>query len=161
MRGRDTVWSRVSTRRRGLIALLGLGLVIGVVGAVVLLGQVDPCMSGSGSGSCPSLADVNGVRYTVSVGHALRGIEPDLTPYAAISRTNVPGRFAEMQAYAVDGVDPAVLLIARSVIRDGDEGPYRMLTVLHGDRGSIWPSFCEDLPDERLFVQPECGAPAH
>ena len=149
-------------RNKVVVGLLAILAVVSAVGFGLMVSRLgdDGCMSGSGSASCPTLADVNGVRYTVSIGQAFKNIEPDLSPYAAISRTNAPDRFAEMQAYSVAGFDPAVLLITRTTVGAGDEGPYRMLTVVGRERSSIWPAFCDYLPEERLLAQPECGAPA-
>lgn len=154
----------VVNRRGRLAALIGLGLImVGISIALVIgpyIGGGDACMRGSDRGSCPALADVNGVGYSFSVGLALLDIEDDLTSFGDISRTNAPEYFSETTAYSVTGIDPTVLLIARAAPIDGDEGPYRMLSVLRGDHESMWPEFCQYLTQYRRDAQPECETTA-
>lgn len=146
-------------RRAGLVGLLGLVLIGGFIGVFYASNQ-DWCMTGSGGGaSCPTLADVNGVRYTVSVGHELVDIEPALTPFAPITRTNVPGHFSEMTTFQIRDIDPTAVLVApaQSVL-DEDVGPYRLL---HGpNNANAYPALCEFIPVELRFDDRRCGAPA-
>ena len=119
----------------------------------------EPWGCGMGA-ACPAMADVGGVRYSVSVGLDLMEIEGDLTAFAPIAQTNVPSYFAETTVFSVGGIDPTVLLIARAAPLDGDAGSYRMLSTLRGDHAAAWPQFCRYLQGERLTAQPECTSVA-
>jgi hypothetical protein len=148
------------TRRRAF--LLGFGFI-----ALVLTGAIawqlyqvrDSCMNVASGGSCPTLADVGNVRYTVSTGQELLDAERALTPYGSITQTNVPQQFAEMQVYALSDIDPAALLVARAnEAFDPGDGPYRLLFRLGGNRDGVWPALCDYLMPERRATQPECEA---
>ncbi len=147
----------MSSTRARIAALLGLSLLVVGISIVLFLGSADGCMTGSSNASCPTLAEVNGVRYSFSVGLALLDIEDDLTAFGQISRTNVPDYFSETTVYSVTGIDPKVLLIGRAAPMQSDEGPYRLLSVFGGDHTSIWPAFCQYLTELRRYSQPGCG----
>lgn len=145
------------TRRRGRIAaLLGLLLLFIGISFVMFLGSVDGCMAASSNGSCPALADVNGVRYAVGAGQNLIGVEPVLFPYGSITKTNVPQVLAEPTAYSISGIDPAVVLVARSAQDADSGGAFRLLLVNRESRAAAWPALCQYLTPDRREAQPEC-----
>ena len=150
------------TARRGF--LLGFGIAAAILLAVIgwqLYQMRDSCMSIAGGGSCPTLADVAGVRYTVSVGQDLVDVEDSMTAHGEIGQTNVPQMFDGMTVYAIDGIDPGALLVARTREEfDRGDGPYRLLFVFGDERSGVWPTLCEYLELERRLAQPECRLPA-
>lgn len=123
---------------------------------VVVLGACTSEPWGCGMGAaCPAMADVNGVRYALSGSVDLPGIEPALTPYAPISQSNSSAAFADGTAFAVDGIDPSVLLVARSSPDDGEPGDYRELWSLADDPFPV--AMCMYMTPQRQAVQDECG----
>ena len=140
---------------------MGFGLAAGILLAVIAW-QVyqlrDSCMNILSGGSCPTMADVAGVRYYVSTGMDLVDIEDSLTPYSQITQSNVPQQFAESTAYAIAGIDPGVLLVARSSEEfDPGDGAYRLLRTADGDSSVVYPALCRHLPQFRREAQPECN----
>jgi hypothetical protein len=135
-----------------------------VVGAIVLavvaiagfmyLRQLGSCIDGgAGNASCPALAEVNGISYGVSGPVNLEGIEENLSFYAPIGRSNVGTALSEMTAFSITGVDPLVLLIARSA-PDEPGGPYRELWSVADDP---FPSaLCAYVPPGGAGRYPEC-----
>ena len=105
---------------------------------------------------CPAMADVGGVRYAVSTSYDLVDIQDDLRPYASISRTNSAGSFADESVFAVAGIDPTVLLVALNLQAPGQDGEYRLLQTLHGDREAAYPALCAYLPDKLRMVTDAC-----
>jgi hypothetical protein len=128
------------TGRNGVIALAVLALALGIIWGISVLGNLvgGDCMSGSDSASCPALAEVNGVRYSVSASRGVVIGASDLTAYGPITRTNVPGHFSELTAYALTGVAPGAVLAAPAT--DLIDSPYRLLT--GPDRASAFPALC-------------------
>ena len=85
-------------------------------------------MNGAGGASCPSLAEVNGVRYAVSVARGSLVTERDLTPFAPIARTNVPSYFTAQTAFQIGDISPTSLLAAPAArVFNEDDSPYRIL----------------------------------
>lgn len=146
------------TARRGF--LIGFGIVAIVLTAAIgwQIYQVrDTCMNVLGGGSCPTLADVGDVRYTVSTGLDLIDIEPALSPHGTIRQTNAPRAFEGSTVYAVRDIDPQVLLVARANESfDPGDGAYRLLLVQYGDRSSMYPTLCDYLTEARRAAQSEC-----
>jgi hypothetical protein len=153
-------YRRVTSRRQGLVALLGLLLVFGLISVVFLLGRGDGCMSGNDSGSCPTLADVNGVRYGVGVAQDLVDIEGALTEYGLIARTNVPDYFFGRTAYSISGIDPALVLVAHNAVGQTTAGRYRFLFALDTNTDAAFPALCDYLLVESRQADPRCSAPA-
>lgn len=150
----------MSGRRVVLVAVLAVAAVGAVIAGVYLLGIRDSCMNVMSGGSCPTLAEVDGARYTVSVGMELVDIEPDLTAFGEITRSNVPAIFADTTAYAVSGIHPAVLLVAHANEQfDAGDGPYRLLFAHSGSREGVWPRFCDYLPVIERHIK-ECSVSA-
>lgn len=147
----------MTNRRTGLFALLGLVAIFVAIGAVLFLGQLDPCMSGSGGGSCPALADVNGVRYYVSSAWDLVNTDGALTPYADISRTNSSMSFLSMTTYALAGVEPGDALVAENNRTDQHPWKYRLL---HSDIGNhaAYPALCRYIRPNDLARFGNCPA---
>jgi len=145
------------SRRQGLVGVLGLGLIVAVIWLVRMLGEVGSCMDPGAGGSCPTLADVNGVRYGVSVAHELVDIDAALSPFAPIGRTNVPDHFAEMTTFRILAIDPTAALAAPArAVYDEDVGPYRLL---YGPNSlSAYPALCNYLPAHLRVVNEQCGA---
>jgi hypothetical protein len=131
-----------------------------VVLALAVVTLANACTSepwGCGMGSaCPAMADVDGARYAVSGAVDLPGIEAHLTPYAPISASNMSAAFADQNALAVDGVDPRVLLVVRSVPSHGEPGAFRELWSLADDPFPV--EFCHFMTAQAQAVQPECAA---
>lgn len=149
----------MTSRRARIGALVGLTLLVVGISVVYFLGSRDACMSGSDRGSCPALADVNGVRYEVSVAHPLIDIDSDLTPFAPISRTNVSGYFSELTTFQIRGFDPTDVLVApaRTALEE-DVGPFRLL--FGPNSGRAYPALCDYIPIEFRLGNERCGAPA-
>ena len=145
----------------GLLAVLAAAAAIGFGLMLTFVGR-DACLDGSGEGaSCPALAVVNGTRYGVGTRTQLVDAEDALTPYGDIERTNVPEHFAEMTAYSLSGIDPALVLVARSGPTPDDGGPYRLMFVIGGgDSDAAWPAICRYFPEDKLIADDRCGAPA-
>ena len=148
-------------RNNVVFALLGLLAVVSAIGfglMVVQLGR-DSCMDGGGSGgSCPVLAEVGSVRYSVGVASAYIDLEQDLAPYAPIVRTNAPGNFAELTTFRIANLDPAAVLAAPARhVSDEDVGPYRLLFGPDSDRA--WPALCRYFPIELRHASDECAVP--
>ena len=106
----------------------------------------DLCMTGSKGGSCPALADVDGIRYYVGGSRELVNVDGALTPYGEIAQTNVPEALNETTAYSLAGIDPKLALVGMSTRLVGDaRGPYRLLMADLGD-SPVWPALCRYLP---------------
>jgi hypothetical protein len=103
--------------------------------------------------SCPALADVNGVRYTVSGGEVLESINRVLLPYGTMSRTNAPSFFAGDGVLQVAGIDPKALLVAIGAPSDEPNHEY---VLLFGPEAGAWPGLCEFIPAAAQAAQPEC-----
>lgn len=148
------------SRRAGIVAVVLLAIVLAGISVFLYVRNLDPCMTGSeGGGSCPTLADVNGVRYTVGIAHELVEIEPDLTPFAPITRTNVPEQFSEMTTFQIRGIDPADVLVAPAKpVLDEDVAPYRLLYGPTSNRA--YPALCDYIPIQLRLGDDRCGAPA-
>jgi len=148
------------TARRGF--LLGFGIAAAILLAVVgwqVYQMRDSCMNIASGGSCPALADVSGVRYTVSTGRDLVNVENALTEFGDITQTNVPQMFDGMTVYALGTIDPKALLVARAREEfDPGDGAHRLLFALSGERSGVWPALCDYLPADRRQIQPECQA---
>jgi len=144
-------------RRAGLVGFLGLLVLFAGIGAVMFLGQLDPCMrGGSTGGSCPALADVNGLRYSVGVARGIVLTEADVSPYHPISRTNVPDQFSELVAYEITGVDPSTALAApANHVLDEDDSSFRILWPQPGK--SPFPALCRYLDAAEQSMLVECG----
>src|SRR5215213_8434578 len=103
-------------RSKVIVGLFALLATVSAIGFGLMFTQIghDSCLDDRGivAGSCPSLAEVNGVRYTISVARGVAVEEPDLTAYARINRTNVPDYFRELQTYTIDGIPAAAILVA-------------------------------------------------
>ncbi len=142
----------------GLFAVLAAASAIGFGLMFSRLGG-DACLDRFGEGAaCPALAVVNGTRYSVGVPTELVGVENALTPYAEITRTNVPEQFAELTAYALAGVDPTLALVAYTQPGPGDPpGSYRLMFVTGGDDADgAWPAIRPYLPAVHRCADEEC-----
>ena len=144
----------------GVLAALAVVSAIGFGLMFMRLGN-DSCLDGGDmfGASCPTLAEVNGVRYTISAARGVDVTESDLTPYARIARTNVPDYFSDLQAYSLPGIAPAAALVAPSVsVLDEDDSAYR---ILWGPaKESSWPALCDYLTTAEKSIRQECSAPA-
>jgi len=145
----------------GAFAVLAIVSAIGFGLMFMRLGN-DSCLGPAvyTSGSCPSAAEVNGVRYAISVARGVDVAEADLTPYARIGRTNVPDYFRDLQAYSLRGISPTAALAAPSIsVLDEDDSAYRILW--GPDQDSAWPALCDYLTDaEKQNQDDHCSAPA-
>ena len=113
----------------------------------------EPWGCGMGA-ACPAMADVNRVRYALSGAVDLVNIEPALRPYAPISQSNSAASFADGTALAIDGIDPTVLLVARSSPDDGEPGDYRELWSLTDDPFPV--AYCQYMTAPRQAATEEC-----
>ena len=141
-----------------LMATLAVAAAVGFGLMALRLG--GDCMSTSGGGSCPTLAEVNGVRYSVSVARGIVATDDDVTSYAPIAQTNSPALFAELMAYQLEGISPSALLVAPATqATEEDDSPYRILW--GPDSSSGFPEACRFLSaaEQRLFEQCR-GTPA-
>lgn len=128
-------------------------LAILVLGFVAASCTSEPWGCGM-SASCPAIADVGGMRYAVSGAVDLVEIEDSLSPFAPVSQTNAADAFAELVAYQVEGIDPAVLLIVPNRIGTENPGHYRELWSLADDPFPV--ALCLHLALSRRAMQPEC-----
>jgi len=146
--------------RRGLVATAVFAAVlIAVIAFGWKLYQQSSCMNAGVGSSCPVLADVNGIQYSVSVGMDLINVGSALTPYGSVSQTNATEQFGDA-AYSLAAFDPLVLLVAPASSNDeANTGGYRLLFALDRDHATVWPALCDFVPVERRSA-PECGAPA-
>jgi hypothetical protein len=107
---------------------------------IVRFGQ-DPCLSGSDGGSCPTLAVVDGTRYSVSVARGIELTDADVTAYKPIVQTNSPGAFAETMTYQIAGIPPDAVLAARAAhLMDEDDSQFRLLW--GPQRNTAFPDLC-------------------
>ena len=147
-------------RNKAVIGTFAILAALSAIGFALMLGQLgrDACLDGTGAGaSCPALAVVNGMRYGVGNSTQLVDAEAALTPYGDIERTNVPVHFAEMTAYSLSGVDPALVLVARSSATPDAAGPYRLMFVIgSGDSDAAWPAICRYLPEDDQAADDRC-----
>jgi hypothetical protein len=139
------------------VAALGLLAILAVISVVLFLGNRDGCMSGSDGGSCPALADVNGVRYEISAASQVVDAETALQPAGVVERTNYAPYFLDETVYSLHGVSSRAVLVARakdpgSAVVSGD-----FLLLLGPDRGTAWPNLCHFLTREAQRVLAECG----
>jgi len=143
----------------GLIAVLA---VVSAIGFGLMFSQLgrDSCFDGGViPGSCPSIAEVNGVRYTISVARGVAVDDADVTPYGRIARTNVPDYFNGLQAYSLPGISPLAVLAARSQpVLDEDDSAYRLMW--GPDSASAFPALCSYYTDAEKQNDSRCGAPA-
>lgn len=148
-------------RSNVVFALLGLLAVLSAIGFGLMVAQLgrDSCMdSGASGGSCPVLAEVGSVRYSVGVASNYVGLEQDLAPYSPITRTNAPDRFAELTTFRIAELDPTSVLAAPAR-QDSDEdvGPYRLLFGPTSDHA--WPALCGYFPIEVRQTDNRCSVP--
>lgn len=133
--------------RRGAVSVLAA--------AVVALSACtsEPWGCGLG-GACPAMADVNGVRYAVSGPLDLVGIDSALTRYAQISSAFSSAYFSDPTALAVEGVDPRVLLVARTPPSNEDPGAFRTLWSMAADPFPI--AFCQYISEPDRAAYSDC-----
>jgi hypothetical protein len=142
-------------------ALAALAIVSAIGFGLMFMRLGNDCLGDAGlaSGSCPSAAEVNGVRYTTSVARGVDVVATDLTPYASIGRTNVPDYFRDLQAYSIQGISPTAVLAAPSAsVLDEDDSAYRFLW--GPDRDAAFPAVCDYYTDAEKENDERCGAPA-
>lgn len=139
-------------RGKVIVAALGLTAVV-AVGVVAFGPWADPCMNGGGGASCPALADVNGVRYTVSGGEVLESINRALLPYGTMSKTNTPSSFAGSGVMQVAGIDPRALLVA---VGAPSGEPNHGYVLLFGPDEGAYPAVCEYFPSALRAVTSQC-----
>lgn len=109
-------------------------LVVVAGGAFWLLGT---------AGIRPAETTVDGRTYHISIARSLVLDESDVTPFAPLDSTEEAYLFAEMTAYAVDGVDPddALVVPAAPGLRD-EAGPYGdWILLLRGGMSALCPYF--------------------
>lgn len=95
------------------------------------------------AGSRPAETRVDGRTYHISIARSLMLDASDVTPFAPVDSTEESYLFAEMTAYAVDGVDPddALVVPAAPGLRD-DGGPYGdWILLLRGGTSALCPYF--------------------
>jgi hypothetical protein len=144
--------------RNWILALAGLALTLGIIWGISVLTNLSDCMNASDDASCPALADVNGVRYFISIARGVEIDAADLTAYAPITQTNVPGHFRELTTFTLAGVSPDAALAAPATnVIAGEDSAYRLLS--GPERASAFPALCEyfNAAEQALIV--EC-APA-
>ena len=150
------------SRDKVIVGGFALIAAVSAIGFAVMFSRLGPesCMDGAGGiGSCPALADVNGLRYTVSVAALYPGLEEDLVPFSPITRTNVPGNFAELKTFKIGDLDPTLVLAAPALpVYPEDVGSYRLLFGSNSD--AAFPALCDYFTDEAKFADERCGAPA-
>lgn len=138
----------------GLLAVLAIVSAIGFALMIVQFGQ-DPCLSGSDGGSCPSLAVVDGRRYSVSVARGIVLTEADVTTYKPIVQTNSPTAFAETMTYQIAGIPPDAVLAARAAhLMDGDNSQFRLLW--GPQRDAAFPVLCAYFNAAEQSILDEC-----
>ena len=143
-------------RSKVVVGIFALLATVSAIGFGLMFSRLgDGCMNGSDSGSCPTLADVNGVRYTVGVARGIEIGSDDVAPYSTIARTNVPDYFSELATYAHSGV-PATAVIAApaAAVLDEDDSPYRLLW--GPDRSSAFPALCRYFSSREAQLLEEC-----
>ncbi len=150
-------------RSKVIVGLFALLATVSAIGFGLMFSQLgnDSCLDDRGvvAGSCPTLAEVKGVRYTISVARGVAVDEADLTAYARMNRTNVPDYFSDLQTYTIEGIPPAAILVAPSAsVLDEDDSAYRILW--GPDKESAFPALCDYLTDSEKSIQEECSAPA-
>jgi hypothetical protein len=148
-------------RNKVVVAVMAVLAVVAAVGfglMVVRLGGGD-CIHSAAGASCPVLAEVDGVRYSVGVANEYIDLQQDLVLHSSIARTNAPDQFAELVTFRIASLDPTAVLAApaRPVLA-GDVGPYRLLFGPNSERA--WPALCDYIPIEVRFGDGRCGGPA-
>jgi len=149
------------SRNNIVFALLGLLIVASAVGfGLMALRLGGDCMSAGAGGSCPTLAEVNGVRYSVSVARGIIATADDVTAYAPITRTNSPTLFTQQVSFQLDGISPTALLVAPAArVLDEDNSPYRILWGPNSSSG--FPEACRYFDASEQALLEECrGVPA-
>lgn len=131
--------SRANSRRArrttppALLAAATLSLVIGVTVAVIL----------SQSGVQPASARVNGRDYGIAAARSLRVSEADLEAYGEVERFDSALPIQGTTAYALNGVDPANVLVVPlqpgSQDGAGQLGDYALL--VQGSFAAVCPYF--------------------
>ena len=147
-------------RRAGLFGFLGLLVLFVAISAVMFLGKIDGCMSGNDSGSCPAMAEVNGVRYGVSVESDLVNADPSLSSYGTVTRTNVPTQLApDATVYRFSDIDPGLVLVARTASCGDCALRYRLMFVLPSGGDAAFPTLCRYLPETDRAADDRCSVP--
>jgi hypothetical protein len=150
----------VIDRNKLVVGLLALLAAVSAIGFGLMFSQIgrDACFDGGViGGSCPTLAEVNGVRYTVSVARGVAVAESDVTPYNRIARTNVPDYFKELQTYSLRGISPMAALVAPSKsVLDEDDSEFRLL--FGPDSASAFPALCDFYTDSEKQSDSRCSA---
>jgi len=150
------------SRDKIIVGGFALLAAVSAIGFAVMFSRLGPesCMDGPGGvGSCPVLADVNGLRYTAGVASQYPGLEADLSAFSPITRTNAPNNFAELVTYRVGDIDPTLVLAAPALpVYPEDVGSYRLLFGSNSD--AAFPALCDYFTDEAKFADERCGAPA-
>jgi hypothetical protein len=139
-------------------ALAALAIVSAIGFGLMFMRLGNDCLGAAGvaSGSCPSAAEVNDLRYSVSVARGVNVNETDVTPYAPIGRTNVPDYFTELQAYSLPGISPTAALVARSVsVLDEDDSTFRILW--GPEQQSAFPALCGYFVQRERDILEGCG----
>ena len=112
--------------------------------AVALAASAAACGGGS---SEASTAVVQGRTYYVGVGGEVDLEGHELVPFAPIDRSNDPSAFAEGPVLAVDGIDPAKFLVARTRPERARDPQWGSYLILWGDRNPSLPEVCPLFPD--------------
>lgn len=122
------------------------------VGVAALLGAgATYILSDPGAGDNASDAArviVGGLRYNSSTSVDLINIERELSVHGQMESTNTPHWFLDRTVFSVDGIDPAALLVARSISEPGERGRFRLLW--GPNQNAAFPAICRYLePDVR------------
>ena len=145
------------TRRLAIVGVVGALLVVGSIWGIGFLSRIGDCLYSSESGSCPTLAEVNGVRYGVSVARGVVVTESGVTLYMPIARTNVPSYFSEQRAYLLSGISPTAVLVApAAAVLDEDDSRYRLLW--GPDAQSAFPEVCQYFTEREQALLEGCRA---
>jgi len=123
----------------------------------MFLGQLDGCMSGNDSGSCPTMAEVNGVRYSISVEKQLVHADAALISYGTVTRTNVPQQLApNSTVYRFKNIDPGVVLVARTASCGDCALGYRLMFVLPTGGDAAFPALCDFFTEAEKAIDAHC-----
>jgi hypothetical protein len=144
-------------RRAGLIGLIGLLVLILGISAVMFLGSLDGCMTGNDSASCPTMAEVNGVRYDVGIERDLVGADAALISYGTVTRTNVPKQLApDSTVYRFTNIDPGVVLAARTASCGDCALRYRLMFALPSGGEAAFPALCDFFTEAEKAIDSHC-----